>query len=481
MNNISKIYIINLKHRTDRWHNCVQQLNKYNITNYERFDAIRYDFKDINPIHYKNNNMKLSNNYIIGTMGCKISHYNIIKNAKKNNYNNILILEDDFLFCNNFIEKYNEIISNIEKEKIDINMLYLGFSIVRDNPYTSTSLNYLKKLSSAHTTHAYIINNNFYDIILKEILNCQCEIDVCYTMCQKKYNIYGIYPSLISQKTSYSDIMGQNVDYSDKICLNVKKSMNIYISLTSIYQKQDLLLSTLKSITEQTLLPTKCFIYLSSEPYLIDSGFENKSLNQNLVDFISKNNLFQICWCENIGPYRKLLPLLKDKWDEDCLILTMDDDIYYHKKIIEQLVSDYRKYKCCIAYRGFTPKNVDNVNLKTLTYEKGPIPCRKHLYNFANGGVGTVHHPSFYHKTGDLIFNLEYIKKLCRTSDDIWYYICRIVNNVETVLNLEYQNYLQFNMYNHDKTALCQNYNFLNNTNEKNLRKVCNKFIELNY
>jgi len=217
MNNIDKIFIINLKHRTDRWDECIKQLNKYNITNYERFDAVRYDLKDINPIHYKKNNMKISNNYILGTMGCKFSHYNIIMNAKKNNYNNILILEDDFLFCNNFIERYNEIISNIEKEKIDISMLYLGFSIVRKDPYTDTSLINLKKLNSAHTTHAYILNKNFYDIILKEIENCHCEIDVCYAMCQKKYDIYGIYPSLISQRTSFSDIMERNVNYSDKI------------------------------------------------------------------------------------------------------------------------------------------------------------------------------------------------------------------------------------------------------------------------
>ena len=45
MDKIDKIYIINLKDRIDRWNDSLVQLNKYNIENYERFDAIRPDLK----------------------------------------------------------------------------------------------------------------------------------------------------------------------------------------------------------------------------------------------------------------------------------------------------------------------------------------------------------------------------------------------------------------------------------------------------
>jgi len=257
--------------------------------------------------------------------------------------------------------------------------------------------------------------------------------------------------------------------------------MNIYVSLTSIYQRQNKLLKTLKSIKEQVLQPKKCYIFLSVEPYLLDLGFKNKELNKELKEFIDQNKIFEIRWCENIGPYRKLLPLLKEKWNEDCLILTFDDDIYYHPNLILQSVNDYNREKCCIAYRGFTP-NIDNVNLKTLIY-KSHYPrnkIKRHLYNFANNGVGTVHHPSFYHKTGNLVFNLEYIYEYGRTTDDIWFYLCRIVNNIDTYLDYNYNNYLYFNMENFNDTALCIQYNFKNNTNEKNLRRIADKFIELN-
>ena len=107
--------------------------------------------------------------------------------------------------------------------------------------------------------------------------------------------------------------------------------MKIYISLTSIFQNQNILLKTLKSIKEQTLKPNKCIIYLSEEPYLLDAGFKDKIINNELNILLKENELFEITWCENIGPYRKLLPLLKKKYEEDCLIITIDDDTEYHQ------------------------------------------------------------------------------------------------------------------------------------------------------
>lgn len=219
--NIDKIYIINLKERDDRWKKCIEQLSQYNITNYERFDAIIPDLNKIDPIQYSKNNMNINYKYIRGALGCKLSHIQIIIDANKNNYKQILILEDDFMFCNNFIDKYNDIILKIEQNKINIDMLYLGFSIVRENPYNDTEINNLKKITNGHTTHAYILNKSFYDTIINELKNCYCEIDICYANMQKKYsNIYGIYPCLITQQESYSNIMDRHVNYNKVIKLD---------------------------------------------------------------------------------------------------------------------------------------------------------------------------------------------------------------------------------------------------------------------
>ena len=253
--------------------------------------------------------------------------------------------------------------------------------------------------------------------------------------------------------------------------------MKIYISLTSINQKQNLLLNTLISISTQTVLPDKCYIYLSEEPYLLDKGFKNKIVSAKLQEFISKNALFEIKWCKNIGPYRKLLPILKSKWNEDCLILTIDDDIIYNKNLIKDYINDYKKYKCCITYRGVT-HNFKKGDYSDFRYTKKRRIILKSLHNFANSGVGTITHPSFFHKTKNLIFNQELINELCKTTDDIWYYFCRIANNIETVVILK-AHYIKF-QHIQSNLALFNRYNNVSDTNTKNFRKTAKKFIELN-
>jgi len=255
--------------------------------------------------------------------------------------------------------------------------------------------------------------------------------------------------------------------------------MKIYVSITSIFQKQTLLSNTLKSILAQTVLPDKCFIYLSEEPYLLDKGFKDRKLCDDINNFINKNPLFKIIWCKNIGPYRKLLYLLKEKWNEDCLILTMDDDINYHPDLIRNYIIDYDKYKCCISYRGFS-HHFSKSDFSDFNYEKRlKYTVFKNIYNFANSGVGTVTHPTFFHKTQDLIFDLKLIDELCKTTDDIWYYFCRIANNIETVIiNKPY--FFKFQSINRD-VALFYKFNSHNafDANTQNCKAVAKKFIEL--
>lgn len=237
--------------------------------------------------------------------------------------------------------------------------------------------------------------------------------------------------------------------------------MNIYVSLTSIFQRQQYLLTCLKSILKLNLKPNKCFIFLSENPYLIDDGFKNKIItNNDLKNIINNNRIFEIRWVENIGPYRKLIPLLREKWNEDCLIFTFDDDVILHPDILSNYINDYNRYKCCISYRGFST-NINSIDYFKYCHDKTDHRTYN-KYNFANSGVGMITHPSFFHKTNKLILNEDIFLKICPTADDIWYYICRILNNIPTVI-CQYENRL-FQLKYDSKTALFANYNINKNT-----------------
>lgn len=248
----------------------------------------------------------------------------------------------------------------------------------------------------------------------------------------------------------------------------------VYISLTSIFNNQDILLQTLQSIMKQTRLPDKIFLYLSEEPYLLDDGFKDKKItNSELFKYINDNSIIDIKWVKNIGPYRKLLPLLKDKWDEDCIIITIDDDTIYDTNLIEKLVNDYHKHECVIGYRGFTPlfDKLDN-----FEYSKRDEIQDLSLHNFFTGKGGILYKPQFFHKTHDLIFNDKIYLNTCPTCDDIWFYIVRLLNNVKGYLgnkNWQIKDLIRDGLY--------VKFNRENNMNTNSFKKTFEKLKELGY
>lgn len=250
--------------------------------------------------------------------------------------------------------------------------------------------------------------------------------------------------------------------------------MKIYVSLTSIFGNQESLFHTLKSIKTQSLLPDKCYVYLSTDKYLLDEGFKDKIItNKDITKFIDDNDLFIIKWVDNTGPYRKLLPLLKEKWDEDCLIITIDDDTVYHPDLIKNFSEDYNKHKCCITYRGYTLKNKP---IRQLSYTITTL-VQTNLYNFHTGKGGVLIHPTFFHKTKNLIFREDLYRECCPTGDDIWFNFLRIANNLNCFVGS--QEYMIKDLT--TEYELFGNFNSKNDLNTVNIRKTVSKLIELGY
>ena len=176
------------------------------------------------------------------------------------------------------------------------------------------------------------------------------------------------------------------------------------VSLTTSPKRLIHIEKVINSIYRQNVKPDKIYLYLSEDPYILDEGFKDKIItNINLLNFIKTNNLLiEINWEKNIGSYRKLIPLLKKKWNEECIIITIDDDTVYDNDLIKNLVEDYNKHKCVVGYRGFTPKFDTFENFNYLLHDKLE---NYSLYNFLTGKGGILYKPDFFHKTNDLIFD----------------------------------------------------------------------------
>lgn len=214
----TKIYCINLDKRPDKYNLCLSEFKKLNIE-VERISAI-----DGNSIY------KLGLCTTAGAYGLLLTNIRILENAILNNYSNILILEDDVLFINNFYEIFNERINSLPD---DWDLFYLGgnnmfeigkFNLVTgDKDFVVKKENYktlnheLCKTTWTQTTHAVAINSKFYPVLLNFIksVNCTLPIDrICCMLQQNGYNAYTFLPSLALQRPSFSDIENGFLDYN---------------------------------------------------------------------------------------------------------------------------------------------------------------------------------------------------------------------------------------------------------------------------
>lgn len=188
---IDKIVYINLDHRQDRRDIMTKFFEKGQIPleKVQRFSAIKQ--KE-------------------GDLGCTMSHTAVLELAKRNGWKNVLILEDDLEWLN-FEEGYKQLEDLVSKPDWNVIMLtgwYKDFKFPR--------------IYSAANTGAYLVNSNYYDILLsnrRNAIRCKTSWVKFTTSAPWKWNTdvgwcnlmrrdvwYGIYPCICCQTNTYSDI-----------------------------------------------------------------------------------------------------------------------------------------------------------------------------------------------------------------------------------------------------------------------------------
>jgi GR25 family glycosyltransferase involved in LPS biosynthesis len=221
-----KIYIISLKKCLNKRERCINQLLKYNITNYEFFEAIDTINTNFYNCLYEKvtsnyNNEFIQHNYQKGALGCLLSHLNVLKDAKLKGYKSILILEDDFLINNNFIDEYIKAEKSIPE---NWDFIYFGKKqgkqgiipnnlkhIYPSNIINVTKINdYVYKPNYfTYATHSLCIKNTIYDALIDRYNTLCAPVDLIIMELYEKYNFYVLYNDLFI--TSFdSDIRHTN-------------------------------------------------------------------------------------------------------------------------------------------------------------------------------------------------------------------------------------------------------------------------------
>lgn len=199
LNNLSKsIYVINLKERTDRKDHIIKQLNEISCNEYNVIDAV-----DGSKIE---NRSRIKN----GAFGLLMTYKNIYDDWKNKGGSDILIIEDDCKFVDEFNNHLNTYINNVPK---DWDMLYFGANHNYHMGQKTQKINdYCVKTNNSYSAHCVLMKPKVFEELIGMIDTNPLEVDVLMATLQKKYNSYSSHIALTTQIPSYSNIENQPVD-----------------------------------------------------------------------------------------------------------------------------------------------------------------------------------------------------------------------------------------------------------------------------
>lgn len=205
---IKHAFYINLQSRPDRKQHVEKQLKSIGI-NAERFNAI-----------------KMTN----GAIGCSMSHLKIIETAKSNNWEHVLIVEDDILFTNPnlFIQQFNKFLFN--HKDFDV-ALIAGNNLPPYKKMDDTCV----QVTHCQTTTGYIVQKHYYDTLIKNykdgilLLMKNSSNHFLYAIDKYWFNLQAIHkwylitPLTVTQREDYSDIEKRSTNYTP-VMLDLDKS-----------------------------------------------------------------------------------------------------------------------------------------------------------------------------------------------------------------------------------------------------------------
>lgn len=146
-----------------------------------------------------------------GAWGCSLSHQKLFQEALQQNYDSLMIFEDDALPVEDFTTRLNTLWADVPS---DWQILYLGCNNI-EMPIPVTGR--VARVRRAFTTHAYALKPAAMKAILEHPEIKTHAIDHVLLDIQQKLPCYCFTPSLVTQEEGYSDIMQRNVDYTGVI------------------------------------------------------------------------------------------------------------------------------------------------------------------------------------------------------------------------------------------------------------------------
>lgn len=195
----------------------------------------------------------------------------------------------------------------------------------------------------------------------------------------------------------------------------------VIVSLTSFPAAIKYATGAIKSILEGNVLPDKVVLYLTF------SQFEGKELPAELTKLSQENPRFEIRdYPIEIRSYRKLIPALIDF--PDAIIVTVDDDVKYHKNMLRSLLELHQQIPDAILAHRAKRIMPGEPYRKWRKYRWYHFLMKRLNMSYLNiqTGVGGVLYPP--HSLREDMMDVKLFTEIAPTTDDIWFWAAAVAN-----------------------------------------------------
>lgn len=202
---IDKIFICHWDKLTDRKEELIKVLSEENIFDYEFVcdydkdtwseEEIKYDFPKIFEV-VEGYGRKLKSSEI----SLSLKHIKIIREVAEK-YEYALVLEDDVILCDNFVEEFLESHNQLP-DNWDI--AWVGTCCGLHAPTSEDKRVY--RVNGSRCTHAYAISNIGAKKVLSELKYCNTGADFFFNLLIEKFNLnnYWFEPALAIQSPEFT-------------------------------------------------------------------------------------------------------------------------------------------------------------------------------------------------------------------------------------------------------------------------------------
>lgn len=335
------------------------------ITYYEK---LQEDKRKKNEIKKNNNNYNIKNKKLtnenedrkLSFEFKKKKSFSKVKDEHEYDYEN-----NEYIYENEANYYYNKNLYDWYEVKINVKNLFLHKIILKDIPELYDSFISAHDFLSNMTfdEYKYLVNNdnekrklneyvkldefeknpnkNIYDENLKNEIkreldkeNFNEDKNIYTNEIEKNYdkniNLSEVSLNFNSKYKQFIPMIYRNKKFylNNTLSSSFFTSKPVYISITTIDKRIKSAYYSIKTILTGSIIPTKIFLFISSTPYLSDKGI--KKIPTSLLSLVAEGVL-RIIYTNNLGPHRKLLPLLNKFYYKDANIITIDDDMTYNK------------------------------------------------------------------------------------------------------------------------------------------------------